>query len=452
MSSSKENKKVVVLGGDGFCGWPVSLHLSNNGYDITIVDNLSRRAIDKELKTESLTPICSIADRIAAWKQVSGKEIKFENINVATEYDKLVDLFATLKPRATVHFAEQRAAPYSMKNSKNKRYTVNNNITGTNNVLCAIGDSGVDIHLVHLGTMGVYGYGGTNSEIPEGYVDVTFPDGEQRNILHPAYPGSLYHTTKCLDALLFQFFGKNDKLRITDLHQGIVWGTNTEETKSDPRLVNRFDYDSDYGTVLNRFLMQSALGLDITVYGTGGQTRAIIHIQDTCRCVKLAIEHPPAPNSPPMIINQVAETITIGYLAEQIAMDTNCKISYLNNPRQEASKNDLHVSNKTFRLMGWDPILLADQLIHEVQETAAKFRDRCDTSIIMPCSFWNAERAAQCASQPILDMRTAEVVKAQKQGNPTHTNNSHMTNGVQAKTVTNGVEKENLPVFQRVPK
>lgn len=195
-----------------------------------------------------------------------------------------------------------------MRNPKAKRYTIDNNTSGTHNVLCAIVESGLDIHLCHLGTMGVYGYGTAGGEIPEGYIDVILPGGRESKILHPAYPGSIYHTTKCLDALLFQFYNKNDGVRITDLHQGIVWGTNTPQTIKDERLINRFDYDGDYGTVLNRFLMQSAMGIPLTVYGTGGQTRGFIHITDTAKCLQLALENPPKEGEPVSILNQIAET------------------------------------------------------------------------------------------------------------------------------------------------
>jgi len=228
------NKKVFVLGGDGFCGWPTALRLSNEGYDVTIIDNLSRRKIDIDLYCESLTPIKPIDKRLSRWKELTGKVIDFQLIDIALEYDVFLELINEKRPDAIVHFAEQRSAPYSMKNSKTKRYTVNNNISVTHNVLAAIVDSGLDIHLVHLGTMGVYGYGTAGISIPEGYLNVTIKkDGIEADteILYPANPGSIYHTTKTLDALLFFYYNKNDKLRITDLHQGIVWGTNTTETK-----------------------------------------------------------------------------------------------------------------------------------------------------------------------------------------------------------------------------
>ncbi len=293
--------RVLVLGGDGFCGWPTSLYLSDQGHDITIVDNLSRRNIDVELEVDSLTPIRPIGERLRAWKEVSGREIGFVNLNLATDYDRLVAVLLDIRPDAIVHFAEQRAAPYSMRSEKTKRYTVDNNVRGTHNLLTALVATGIDASLVHLGTMGVYGYGWSGSApIPEGYltVKVPTPDGElEREILHPANPGSVYHLTKTLDQLLFSFYAKNDALRITDLHQGIVWGTQTDQTAKDERLVNRFDYDGDYGTVLNRFLMQSAIGHPLTVHGTGGQTRAFIHIRDTVRCIEIALNNPPQAGS-----------------------------------------------------------------------------------------------------------------------------------------------------------
>jgi UDP-sulfoquinovose synthase len=202
-----------------------------------------------------------------------------------------------------------------------KRYTVNNNLNATNNVLCAIVESGLDIHLVHLGTMGVYGYGSVGRQIPEGYlkINIKSDDGSytEQEIMYPPNPGSIYHLTKTQDALSFAFFNKNDDLRITDLHQGIVWGTHTQETRLDLGLINRFDYDGDYGTVLNRFLMQAAIKYPLTVYGTGGQTRAFIHIQDTVKCIELAIKNPPKKKDRVLIMNQMTETHRVSDLAIQ---------------------------------------------------------------------------------------------------------------------------------------
>lgn len=391
-------KKILVLGGDGFCGWPTALYLSDQGHDVVVVDNLSRRNIDIELGCDSLTPIRSMETRCQAWKEVSGKEMKFVNIDVAKEYDLLVQLIKTEVPDSIVHFAEQRAAPYSMKTSKTKRYTIDNNVGGSNNLCCAVIDAEVDAHIVHLGTMGVYGYGTSGGEIPEGYIDVTLPGGRNSNILHPAYPGSIYHATKCLDALLWQFYQKNDQLRITDLHQGIVWGTNTPQTSLDERLINRFDYDGDYGTVLNRFLMQAAMGVPLTVYGTGGQTRAFIHISDTARCIELAVNNPPKPGDRVEIFNQIAETRRVRDIAELVASMTGVEVNFIPNPRQEAAENELDVSNEKFCNLGLDPITLDTGLFDEVAEVVKKYKSRCDPTKILPASFWNKKRAEECAT------------------------------------------------------
>ncbi|HSZ46171.1 MAG TPA: NAD-dependent epimerase/dehydratase family protein [Streptosporangiaceae bacterium] len=386
--------RVLVLGGDGFCGWPTSLYLSDRGHDITIVDNLSRRKIDVELEVDSLTPIRPISERISAWKEVSGREIGFANIDLAGEYDRLAALLLEVRPDAIVHFAEQRAAPYSMRSEKTKRYTVDNNVRATHNLLTALVTTGIDAPLAHLGTMGVYGYGWSGSApIPEGYltVKVPTPDGElEREILHPANPGSVYHMTKTLDQLMFAFYAKNDGLRITDLHQGIVWGTQTDQTVRDERLVNRFDYDGDYGTVLNRFLMQSAVGHPLTVHGTGGQTRAFIHIRDTVRCIEIALTNPPQAGSQPMVLNQVTESHRLLDLAKMIGDMTGSEIAYLPNPRREAEENELNVRNDQFLALGLQPTTLSEGLMEEITEIAAKYRHRVDPSKIIARSVWRA--------------------------------------------------------------
>jgi len=408
MMADATPKKIVVLGGDGFCGWPTSLYLSEQGHDVIIVDNLSRRNIDNELGAQSLTPIVSPQERVKTWEAVSGRKIEFINLDVAKDYDLLVQLFKQEKPDSVIHFAEQRAAPYSMKGSKQKRYTVDNNLGGTNNVACAIIESEVDIHVVHLGTMGVYGYGNSGGEIPEGYIDVILPGGRERNILHPAYPGSVYHATKCLDAIMFQFYNKNDGLKVTDLHQGIVWGTNTPQTIKDERLVNRFDYDGDYGTVLNRFLMQAALDIPLTVYGTGGQTRAFIHVTDTARCIEAAVNNPPAAGDRVEIFNQVAETCRVRDLANMIAEKTGVDINFVNNPRNEAAENELEVVNQKFKMLGVEPKTLDAGLFDEVISVTQKYKDRCDPELVIPKSYWNKNRAADCSAKESLGLKSQQ--------------------------------------------
>ena len=385
--------KIIIFGGDGFCGWPTALHLSSLGHDIVIADNLSRRNIDNELETDSLTPISSMSTRINAWKEITGNEIEFWNFDIAKEYDRLLHLLYHYKPDAIIHFAEQRAAPYSMKSERQKRYTVDNNLNATHNILCAIVDSGLDAHVVHLGTMGVYGYGSAGMKIPEGYlsVQVVNENGRvtERDILYPSNPGSIYHLTKTQDQLFFAYYNKNDGVRVTDLHQGIVWGTNTTETNLDERLINRFDYDGDYGTVLNRFLMQAAIKYPLTVHGTGGQTRAFIHIQDTVKCIELALNNPPACGERVKIHNQMTETHRVRDLASLVAELTESEIEYLPNPRNEDAENELHVENKSLLGLGLTPITLNDGLMMEVHEVASKYKHRCDVSKIPATSLWN---------------------------------------------------------------
>ena len=390
--------RIAVLGGDGFIGWPTTLHLSAQGHDVAIVDNLSRRWIDTELGVQSLTPMDSIQERRRIWQQVGGRTLDFEHIDVATEYDQFKAWLGEWRPDAVVHFAEQRAAPYSMKSDRHKTYTVNNNVNATHNLLNALVATELDAHVVHLGTMGVYGYSTAGASIPEGYLDVdlTLDDGTKapREILYPTDAGSVYHMTKCLDQLLFAFYAKNDRLRITDLHQGIVWGTHTNQTRRHEQLVNRFDYDGDYGTVLNRFLIQAALDHPLTVHGTGGQSRAFIHIQDSVRCIEIALANPPARGERTKIFNQMTEVHRVRDLANLVSELTGVDVAYLPNPRREAAENELSVRNEQFLALGLNPVRLQDGLLAELVDVAKKYIHRVDRSRIPSTSAWTRELAA----------------------------------------------------------
>src|SRR3954467_1379130 len=390
-----EGLRVLVLGGDGFCGWATSLYLSARGNDVAIADNLSRRAIDQELGVSSLTPIRPLDERVRAWREVSGRAIDVAILDVARDYDALLDLLRTFRPEAVVHFAEQRAAPYSMKSSRHKRYTVDNNVNATHNLLAALVEAELDCHVVHLGTMGVYGYQSAGVPIPEGYLNVSLApeaDAVEKEILYPVDPGSVYHTTKTLDQLLFAFYAKNDELRITDLHQGIVWGTETDQTALDERLINRFDYDGDYGTVLNRFLMQAAIGYPLTVHGTGGQTRAFIHIRDTVKCIQIACENPPECGERVQIFNQMTEVHRVIDLAGLISRLTGAELGLVENPRKEAAENQLAVENARLLSLGLRPTTLEAELLTEVTQVAARYIDRADWTRIPGTSVWARRR------------------------------------------------------------
>ncbi len=396
--------KIAVLGGDGFVGWPTALHLSDAGHDVHIIDNLSRRWIDTELGVQSLTPMDSIQERTRIWHAETGRRVQFQLLDLARDYDRLKAWLTEHRPDAIVHFAEQRAAPYSMKSDHHKVYTVNNNVSATHNLLAAMVETGIDAHLVHLGTMGVYGYSTIGAAIPEGYLPVTIGtlDGSsvEQEILYPTRPGSVYHMTKSLDQILFQFYAQNDGLRITDLHQGIVWGTHTEQTRRHEQLINRFDYDGDYGTVLNRFLIQAAIGYPITVHGTGGQTRAFIHIQDSVRCIELAIKDAPRSGERVKIFNQMTETHRVRDLAKMVSSLTGSEVAYLPNPRKEAAENDLVVRNDQFLSLGLDPITLRDGLLAEVVDVARKYAYRVDRSRVAAVSAWTREIATRIERDP----------------------------------------------------
>jgi UDP-sulfoquinovose synthase len=381
-------QKVVILGGDGFCGWPTALDQSSRGRDVVIVDNLSRRKIDAELGSASLTPIQSPEARLATWHALSGRHIEFVELDISTNFDALARLLSDYQPDAVVHFAEQRSAPYSMRSLAHRNYTLRNNLMATQNLLSAVRQSGLSTHIVHLGSVGVYGYSSKNWTMPEGYLAVTVPSSaypqSQVEILHPFEPMSVYHLSKCLDAQLFDFHARHDWLRITDLHQGVVWGTQTALTSRSDLLINRFDYDPVFGTVVNRFLLQAAVGHPLTVYGVGEQTRAFIHLADAVDCVNLALENPPDSGQRVRIRNQVAECLRVLDVAEIVAAQTGAQVSYVDNPRTEDPSNNLSVANDSFSALGFAPTLLRDGVWQDAIEIAERFRANADLDQILP--------------------------------------------------------------------
>lgn len=381
-------KRILILGGDGFCGWPVALDQSERGNTVKIIDNLSRRTIDNELGTNSLIPIATTNDRLVTWEALTNHRIDFDEFDIASDYTRLKLMLAEFQPDVVIHFAEQRSAPYSSMSAAHRNYTVQNNISATHNLLVALTEVASSAHLVHLGSVGVYGYSSRPWKMPEGYLSVTVPSASGPNktqeILHPFEPVSVYHLTKCLDSQMFEFYSRNDHLMITDLHQGIVWGTQTEHTLRHLSLANRFDYDAIYGTVVNRFLIQAASGSPLTVYGSGMQTRAFIHLTDAVTCVNMAIENPPAPGSRPMVRNQVAECRTINEVAQIVGKTAQARVEHVSNPRTESPENVLNVSNDSLVGLGLTPTLLSSESIGGDLQIARQYQGRSNAAFMQP--------------------------------------------------------------------
>jgi UDP-sulfoquinovose synthase len=380
--------KVLVIGGDGYCGWATALHLANKGYEVGVLDNLIRRHWDNELGVATLTPIASIQDRIYKWQAVSGQQIDLF-IGDITNYDFLQSAFRRFEPEAIVHFGEQRSAPFSMIDREHAVLTQVNNVVGTLNLLYAIKEHNPDCHLVKLGTMGEYGT--PNIDIEEGYITIEH-NGRKDTLPYPKQPGSFYHLSKVHDSHNIQFACKTWGLRATDLNQGVVYGVLTEETCSDELLINRLDYDGVFGTALNRFCIQAAIGHPLTVYGTGGQTRSFLDIRDTVRCIELAIATP-AEAGKMRVFNQFTELFSIRDLALMVqkagqTLGIKVEVQNIDNPRVELEEHYFNAKNTNLLDLGLQPHFLSDALLDSLLNFAVKYRDRIDHKQILPKVQW----------------------------------------------------------------
>jgi UDP-sulfoquinovose synthase len=387
--------RVLVLGGDGYCGWPTSLHLSEAGHEVVIVDNFVRRTIDHELGAESLTPIADPKERVKAWREVSGQTIGLEYGDLL-DWEFVSELFERHRPDAVVHYAEQRAAPYSMIDRRHAVYTQHNNVIGNLNVLFAINEYVPDCHLVKLGTMGEYGT--PNIDIEEGYIEIEH-NGRKDTLPYPKLPGSWYHLTKVHDSHNIHFACRIWGLRATDLNQGVVYGTVTEQAERDARLINRFDYEDVFGTALNRFCVQAAIGHPLTVYGKGGQTRGFLDIRDTVRCIELAVENP-AERGEFRVFNQFTEQFSVGQLAEMVVdaagkLGIEARIETLPNPRVEKEEHYYNAKHTGLLDLGLEPHYLGDSLLDSLLNIAVEYRDRVDTDHVMPSVDWRTGRSKE---------------------------------------------------------
>jgi len=381
--------KICVLGGDGYCGWATALYLSKKGHEVSIVDNFARRTWDHELGVQTLTPIQPLADRLRAWYELTGHRIH-EFVGDVTDYDFLASTFDKLRPEAVVHFAEQRAAPYSMIDRKHAVFTQVNNVVGTLNLLFAVREFQPDCHLVKLGTMGEYGT--PNIDIEEGYIKIEH-NGRSDVLPFPKQPGSFYHLSKVHDSHNIMFACKIWGIRATDLNQGVVYGTVTDEVTLDEALINRFDYDEIFGTVLNRFCVQAAIGHPLTVYGKGGQTRGFLDIRDTVRCIELACLNP-AQRGECRVYNQFTEQFSVLELAGmvQIAareLGLEAEIEHLPGPRVEAEEHYYNAKHSKLIDLGLKPHYLSDSLLDSLMNIAIKYRERIDTATFLPQVRWD---------------------------------------------------------------
>jgi len=386
--SGGDGQKVMIIGGDGYCGWATALHLSQKGYEVSICDSLIRRMMDSQLGSDSLTPIASIHQRVAKWEELTGKKIELF-IGDICDYEFFSEAVKSFAPDSIIHFGEQRSAPYSMLSRSKGVFTQTNNVMGTINTLYAIKDYAPNCHLVKLGTMGEYGT--PNIDIEEGYITITH-NGRTDTLPYPKQGSSWYHLSKVHDSHNIHFASRCWNIRTTDLNQGVVYGVKTEETMMDPLLINRLDYDGVFGTALNRFVIQAAVGHPLTVYGKGGQTRGFLDIRDTVRCLELAVANPAEPGEM-RVFNQFTEQFSVNQLAALIreqgkGLGLDTQVTSVPNPRWEKEEHYYNAKNTSLLKLGLEPHLLSNSLVDSLMNFAIEYKDRVDYQAILPAVNW----------------------------------------------------------------
>jgi UDP-sulfoquinovose synthase len=380
--------RVLVLGGDGYLGWPTAMHLSARGHDVAVVDNYLRRQMVLESGSDSLIPVLNLRQRVDAWKQLTDRTIEAHIFDLC-EYDALDGLFKSFAPEVVIHYGQIPSAPYSMVDRRHAVFTQKNNIENNLNVIFAIVENNIDCHLVKLGTMGEYGC--PNIDIEEGYIEITHK-GRKDTLPFPKMPHSWYHASKVADSTNIHFASRVYGLRATDLNQGVVYGAHTDETLLDDRLLTRFDYDEQFGTALNRFCLQAVIGHPLTVYGAGGQTRGFLNIRDTLACVELAVLNP-AERGEMRVFNQFTESFSIRDLAEEVqkaavAIGLQVDIAEVDNPRTEAAEHYYNPTHTKLLDLGLKPTLLSDDLVTDTLQTLLKYKDRAILDAIAPRTTW----------------------------------------------------------------
>jgi UDP-sulfoquinovose synthase len=384
--------RILILGGDGYLGWPTAMHLSSAGHDVAVADSFLRRQMLIELGADSLTPVQSLHERLRAWKEVSGRDIE-GHVGDLVDGGFVDEIFRSFAPEAVVHYGEQPSAPYSMIDRAHAVRTHRNNVEGTLNVLYAIRDLAPAAHLVKLGTMGEYGT--PDIDIEEGFIEISHK-GRRDTLPFPKVPGSMYHLTKVHDSHNIDFACRIWRLAATDLNQGVVYGIETDQTSRDVRLCTRFDYDEVFGTVLNRFCVQAVVGRPLTVYGKGGQTRGFLNIVDTVQCVRLALEHPAEPGEF-RVFNQFTEQFSVRDLAELVQrvggeLGLNVMVERVVDPRIEAEEHYYNATHTRLRDLGLRPHLLSDEVVAHLLETVQRHKDRIVMGAIAPRTKWDPRR------------------------------------------------------------
>lgn len=381
--------RVLILGGDGYLGWPTAMAFSAKGHEVCVVDNYLRRNIAMETSSEALTPSPNLNDRAAVWKSISGESIEVV-IGDCLDYRRLSGIFRDFRPEAVVHYAEQPSGPYSMIDFEAAKRTLDNNLGVTFNVIWAVMEHAPDCQIIKLGTMGEYGT--PNIDIEEGWLEVEH-NGRSHTFLYPRQAGSLYHTTKVLDTDLLWFYVRTYGLRVTDLMQGPVYGLSTDEADQDERLLPNFHYDDIFGTVVNRFLVQAVAGIPLTVYGKGGQIRGYLNLKDTLQCVELAMDNP-VEKGDLRILNQFTEQFSVNELADQVQrvgneMGLGVEIKAIDNPRKEAEEHYYNPKHSGLLELGLEPHYMTDEVIAEMLEQVVRYKDRIDERKILPRVKWS---------------------------------------------------------------
>lgn len=381
--------KILVLGGDGYLGWPTAMYFSARGHEVAVADSMIKRFWEAEIGAEPLNPVPSLYSRVNRWKQVSGRDIRLFAGDIAKNARFVYRLFEEFLPDAVIHYAEQPSAPYSMMDREKCVQTQVNNVAGTLNVLFGLRHICPDAHVVKLGTMGEYGT--PNIDIEEGWLEVEH-NGRRDRVLYPKRPGSFYHLSKVHDSHNLEFACRIWGCRVTDLNQGVVYGIDTDETLSDPELHTSFHYDAVFGTVLNRFLVQAVYGLPLSVYGKGRQTRGFLNIRDTLRCVELAAINPPQAGEF-RVFNQLTEQFSVTDLAARVqrvgkTRGLDVKIEHVPNPRIEAEEHYYNAKHSALPALGLEPHLLTDAVLNNMIDMVQRTHARIDPAIVAPGVKW----------------------------------------------------------------